>query len=406
MKKIIVIGGGPAGMMAGIFASKNNNEVILLEQNEKLGKKLYITGKGRCNLSNDSTEREFLESVNSNSKFLTSAVYSLSPKQTMEFFEENGLALKVERGNRVFPASDKASDVTKTLEKVCKQNGVKIMLNTKVLQILTENSCVKGVLTESGEIYCDSIIVATGGISYSSTGSRGDGYIFAKNLGHTIKDVKPALVGLELKGDFYRELQGISLKNVNLTALTNGKTIYSELGEMIFTHYGISGPIVLSCSCLINRLNLNEVELILDLKPALDEKTLDLRLIRELENFKLKSIINVMPTLLPKNMANTILKIAGIKPNKICAEITKEERNRLNFTLKNLKMQIKSLRPIDEAIVTAGGVNVKEINPKTMESKLIKGLFFAGEVLDVDAFTGGFNVQIAFSTGKVAGENA
>ncbi len=406
MKKVIVIGGGAAGLMAAYFSALKGNNVILLEKNEKLGKKLYITGKGRCNLTNDVPPMEFLENVNSNSKFLTGAVYSFSPEKTIDFFENSGLELKVERGNRVFPASDKASDVSKILEKLCRKQNVDIRLNTEVLDIMQKDGEVYSVITANEEILCNSVIVATGGISYPLTGSTGDGYKFARKFSHTIKEIKPALVGIEIVGDFFRKIQGISLKNVCLTAIKDGKVIFSQMGEMLFTHFGISGPIVLSCSCLINRFNLKDVELILDFKPALDEKTLDLRLQRELKNFNLKSISNVLPTLLPKNMANVILDFASVKSDKICAEITKDERFRLVNALKNFNLKIKALRPIEEAIVTSGGVSVKDINPKTMESKLIKGLFFAGEVIDVDAFTGGFNIQIAFSTGKLAGENA
>jgi len=406
MKTVAVIGAGPAGLISAYFSAINGNNVILFEKNEKLGKKLYITGKGRCNLSNDVLPMEFLENVVSNSKFLTGVIYSFSPQKTMEFFENNGLKLKVERGNRVFPESDRASDVTKTLERLLRIQNVEIRLNSTVKSIISENGKAIGIQVDDKILNFDSIICATGGVSYPLTGSTGDGFKFAKDLGHTIKNLRPALVGIELKGNFFKALQGISLKNVSLSALVDNKVIYSEMGEMLFTHFGISGPIVLSCSSVINRYNFNDIELILDLKPALDVKTLDLRLQRELQAHKLRSVINIMPTLLPKNMATVVLNKAGVNSEKICSEITKEERFRINQTLKNFVMEIKSLRPIEEAIVTSGGVSVKEINPKTMESKLIKGLFFAGEVIDVDAFTGGFNIQIAFSTGKIAGENA
>lgn len=406
MKKVIVIGGGPAGMISAIQASKNFNKVILIEKNEKLGKKLYITGKGRCNLSNNSVGEDFIKNIISNPKFLYASISKFSSQDTLSFFENNGLKLKVERGNRIFPESDKASDVTKTFTKLLTENNVEIMLNTSVKELLIEDGVVKGVKTESQSIYADSVICATGGISYPLTGSTGDGYTFAKRSGHTVVDLKPALVGLEIEQGFCKEMQGLSLKNVVLTAKRNNKTIYSELGEMLFTHFGVSGPLVLSCSSYINRLPLNEVSLSIDLKPALDEQTLDQRLIRELKENNVKSISNVMPSLLPKSMVLPILSVAKVKQNKICAEITQLERKSIVTALKNLNLTIKKLRPIDEAIVTSGGVSVNNVNPKTMESKIIKGLFFAGEVLDVDALTGGYNIQIALSTGFVAGTNA
>ena len=407
MHTVIIIGGGAAGMFAAYSAAINGNRVYLLEKNEKLGKKLYITGKGRCNLTNNVGVQEFLNNVVCNPKFLYGALNELSPDDVMGFFENNGCKLKTERGNRVFPESDKASDVTKTLQRVLSEKGVKIMLNTAVTEIKTESCRVKGVETESGFLPCDSVIVCTGGASYPLTGSTGDGYIFAKKTGHTVTEIKPSLVGIELNGDGFSDLQGLSLKNVSVSfSAADGKEIYRDFGEMLFTHYGVSGPIILSASCTLNRTDLKNVKLKIDLKPALTEKILDERLLREFERAKLKSLSNAMRSLLPQALIETVLIKSGVNGEKRCCDITKSDRLKIAYVLKNLEFSVKKLRPIDEAVVTAGGVSVKDINPKTMESKLIKGLFFAGEVLDVDALTGGFNIQIAFSTGYVAGKNA
>jgi predicted Rossmann fold flavoprotein len=323
----------------------------------------------------------------------------------MEYFESLGLKLKTERGNRVFPLSDKASDVTKALEGELSALGVTIMLNTIVNSIVTLDGKVNGVITDKGKFFSDSVIVCCGGISYPATGSTGDGYKLAKNLGHSVTDLRLALVGMELCGDKYKELQGLSLKNVTLKCVENDKTIYSEFGEMLFTHFGVSGPIVLSCSSVINRKTLSNLAIYIDLKPALDFETLDKRLIREFTTNNLKDVATVMRNLLPKSIIEVVLSQSGVKIDKKCAEITQAERKNIVLALKQLKFLVKKLRPVDEAIVTAGGVNVKEINPKTMESKIVSGLYFAGEVIDVDAFTGGFNLQLAFSMGYVAGIN-
>lgn len=406
MHKVIIVGGGAAGMIAAIFAAKNGNDVLLLEKNEKLGKKIYITGKGRCNLTNDVSAREFFDFVVNNPKFLYGAINAFPPQAVKDFFEENGLRLKTERGNRVFPASDKASDVTKTLEKVMRETGVSVRLDTEVKAIISKDGKVTAVKTDKGTERCDSVVVCTGGMSYPLTGSTGDGYVFAKAAGHTIVKPRASLVGIELKDNDIYDLQGLSLKNVSIKAVSDGKPVYEDFGEMLFTHYGISGPIVLSCSCLLNELDLKKVKLVLDLKPALDEKTLDNRLIREIDSAKGKEIKTVARSLAPSSLVPFILKRAKIHPDKKCGELTREERRKLVSVFKNVELLPRELRPLSEAIITAGGVNVKEINPKTMESKIITGLFFAGEVLDVDCFTGGFNLQTAFATGFIAGKNA
>ncbi len=407
MHTVIVVGGGAAGMFAAYSAAKNGNRVFLLEKNEKLGKKLYITGKGRCNLTNNVPVSEFLNNVVGNPKFLYGALNELSPADVINFFENNGCPLKTERGNRVFPISDKASDISNTLQKVLLKLGVKILLNTVVTGIKTDNNHITGVETESGFLPCDSVIVCTGGVSYPLTGSTGDGYRFAEKAGHRVSPLKPSLVGIELSGKDFIDLQGLSLKNVAISFCDDiGRELYKDFGEMLFTHFGVSGPIILSASCILNRVKVKDIQLSIDLKPALTAKTLNERLVRELNAGKLKTVSNAMRSLLPQTLINTILKRANINAEKRCCDISKCERENIVAALKGFVFHVKGLRPIEEAIVTAGGVSVKEINPKTMESKLVSGLFFAGEVLDVDAFTGGFNIQIAFSTGFVAGNNA
>ena len=403
MSKVVVIGGGASGMFAAYSSALHGNQTILLEKNEKLGKKIYITGKGRCNLTTSVSLNDFFKSVVSNPKFLYGALNTFNAEDTMAFFTTYGLKLKEERGNRIFPESDKASDVTKTLEKVLIDFGVDIRLNTNVEELLINDSAIHGVKTSNGDILCDAVIVCTGGISYPKTGSTGDGYKFAKSVNHSLTPLRPALVGIELLGNEYLEMQGLSLKNVSITAKSSDKLVFNDFGEMLFTHFGISGPIVLSCSSKINRLE--DVDIFIDLKPALDYDTLDKRLIRELSENKNKSISTVMRGLLPKALISCVLRQAGINPEVSSSELKLEYRKSILNSLKNLKFKVKKLRPIDEAIVTAGGVNVKEINPKTMESKLVKRLHFAGEVLDIDALTGGYNLQLAISTGYVAGAN-
>ena len=400
MRKI-VIGGGAAGLVAAYAAATHGHEVILLEKNEKLGKKIYITGKGRCNVTNDATCEKFLEHVVRGRKFLTGAIYRFSPADMMKLLEEEGLALKVERGGRVFPVSDHASDVTKTLERALKRLGVDIRLGVEVQKIQVEDGVVRGVLTSSGEIPAENVIVATGGLSYPSTGSTGDGYRFAEEAGHTLTPRVPSLVGVEVRG--VSSAQGISLKNCVLTARQGGKVLFSELGELLFTHYGISGPLTLTLSSCINRLPLSEVALFLDFKPALDEKKLEARLLRDFEDRSNEQMKNVMRGLLPAALVPLVLREAHISLEKRANVVTREERARLIRALKAFPMQPTALCGFEEAVVTSGGVELKEIDPKTMESKRVKGLYFCGEVLDVDAHTGGFNLQIAFSTGHAAG---
>lgn len=405
MKTVVVAGGGAAGMMSAIFAARNGNRVILLEKNEKLGKKIYITGKGRCNLTNDCLPEEFLDNVVSNAKFLSGAIRAFSPQATQEFFEELGLKLKTERGDRVYPLSDKASDVTKYLTKELKKQGVEIALQETVTKIDEKNARITGVTTDKRSFDCDSVIVCTGGISYPATGSTGDGYEIARRFGHSVKELKPALVGIETKENFAK-IQGLSLKNVSLSAVFNGKTVFCETGEMLFTHFGVSGPLVLSISSLVNRYPPKEVKLLLDLKTGLTEEKLICRIERDFAEAKGKNAANGLVQLMPSRLIRVILARAAIREDKRIADLTKAEIRRLAETMKRYEIGVLRLRPVEEAVVTAGGVNVKEINPKSMESKLIKGLFFAGEVLDLDAFTGGFNLQIAFTTGYIAGNNA
>lgn len=404
MNVTIVVGGGAAGLISAYFSAKNGDKVVLIEKNEKLGKKLYITGKGRCNVTNDCDEREFLENVVTNPKFLTSAVYKFPPSEFYKFLNEK-VPLKIERGNRVFPLSDKASDITACLEKYCKQAGVEIKLNEKVLKITATNGKITGVTTDKGEYKANRVIVCTGGLSYPSTGSTGDGYKFAADLGIAVVPPVAALCGFNLKGDDFKPLQGISLKNVSFTAEFNGKVVYTAFGEALFTHFGMSGPIVISASSYLNRKDLKSVVFTLDLKPALTEEQLDARILRDFEKFKGRAVKNSLDDLLLKAFIPLALKAAGISGETKNSTLSREDRKKLVHTIKNLKFYPTSLRGVSEAIVTSGGVSVKEINPSTMESKKIKGLYFAGEVLDIDALTGGFNITAAACTAFVAGSS-
>lgn len=403
--KVAVIGAGASGLMAAYAAAVNGNQVTVFEKNEKCGKKIYITGKGRCNLTNAVSPQEFLQNVVSNPKFLTGAIYSYSSDDTINFFESHGLRLKTERGNRVFPASDKASDVTKYLEKACMSVGVMFNFNNKVNNIGVLNSTVSDIIVNNNRISFDKVIVCTGGISYPSTGSTGDGYKFAENCGHNIIALKPALCGLNLKEKYFSELQGLSLKNVKLTVFYDGEVIKSLFGEMLFTHFGVSGPLILTVSSLINRLDLDKIRLSLDLKPALTDEQLDERILRDFSQSPNKSLAVLLKGLLPASLISEVLKRSGVSGDKKVNSVSKTERLSLLTVMKNFDMLVTSLRQFDEAIVTSGGVDVKDVNPKTMESKIIKGLYFCGEVLDVDALTGGFNLQIAFSTGFAAGNS-
>lgn len=403
MSKVVIIGAGPAGMMASIAASKEN-EVILLDGNEKVGKKLFITGKGRCNVTNNKDISEFFDYIPGNPYFLYSSLYTFTNIDTMNFFENNGIHLKVERGDRVFPASDKSSDIIKGLERELHKNNVKVLLNSKVIKINSiKNKIISVVLDNGNIIKGDYFIISTGGKSYPQTGSTGDGLKFAKQLGHNIIEPKPSLIPLEIKEDWVKQIQGLSLKNVELSIFEDNKKVYNEMGEMIFTHFGISGPLVLSASRYVKDLSNKKYSCSIDLKPALDEKQLDIRLQKDFKKYINKDFINALDDLLPKNIIPIIISLSGIDPHKKVNEITKTERRNLNYVIKNLKLTVTKLRPIEQAIVTAGGVDTKEIDPSTMKSKIVENLYFAGEVMDVDAFTGGYNVQIAFSTGYIAG---
>lgn len=404
-KTIVVIGGGPAGIMSAGEASKNGNKVILLEKNSKLGKKLSICGKGRCNITNDTDLNGLMKNIPGNGRFLYSAFSHFSNTDIVDFFNKRGLKTKVERGGRVFPVSDNAKDVVYTLEKYLKERNVTVKYNSVVKKINTKDNRVTGVTLENGNIInCDSVIVATGGKSYSGTGSTGDGYRFAKELGHTIVPVKPSLVPLVAKQDWVKKLQGLSLKNVSIVLKDKkNKDVYKDFGEMLFTHYGVSGPIILSGSRHILKYDYKDIKLIIDLKPSLDEDKLDKRFQRDFLKYQNKMLKNALDDILPQKLIPVIIELSNIPEDKMVNEITKKERQVLVNLLKNLTIDIIDSRPINEAIVSAGGVLIKEINPKDMQSKLISGLYFAGEVIDVDAYTGGFNLTIAFSTGYLAG---
>lgn len=403
--KCIVIGGGAAGMMAALALADGTWQVELLEKNEKLGKKIYITGKGRCNVTNDCEADTFFANVVSNPKFLYSAYYTFNNTQMMQFLEENGCPLKIERGNRVFPVSDHSSDIIMTLQNALLKKNVKISLHTEVKNLLIENGRVCGVeLSDGKKIPADAVVVATGGVSYSSTGSTGDGYRFAEDCGHKITEVKPALVPFTVKESWPLSLQGLALKNVEITVKDGKKEIYNGFGEMLFTHFGISGPLILSASSYYCKKYFGkEVQLFVDLKPALSTEQLDKRILRDFEEKKNKQLKNALDGLLPAKMIPVIIQLAQIPGDKYVHDITREERQLLVELLKNLPITVTGTRPFNEAIITQGGISVKDINPSTMESKLIKNLYFAGEVLDLDAMTGGFNLQIAWSTGYLAG---
>ena len=418
MNKVIVIGGGPAGMMAAITAKENKNEVIILEKNNQLGKKLLITGKGRCNITSSLPMEEFIKNTPGNGMFLYSAYQQYTNKDIIHFLKQQGLEVKEERGNRIFPVTDKSIDVLNCFIKKIKELHIEIQYNTKVTEIETENINgslkVIGVKTNQGMVLkADKVILATGGKSYPLTGSTGDGYELVKKLGHTITPIKPSLVPLETYDkNECKELQGLSLRNVAIQLMDTekNKTIYKDFGEMIFTHFGVSGPTILSSSAhLVRYKNVDKllanrkIILKIDLKPALDNKKLNDRILRDFEEIKNKQFKNSLDKLLPQKLIPIIIQRSQIHPNKKVNEITKKERKKLIEVIKNFEFVIKGFRPIEEAIITSGGIQIKEINPKTMESKKVQGLYFAGEIIDVDSYTGGFNLQIAYSTGYVAG---
>ena len=397
--KVIIIGGGPAGMLAAIKSKKEKNQVTIIEKNKILGKKMLITGKGRCNITSGVDMSEFIKNVPSNGKFLYSSFKNFTNKDILKLLN---IPVKLERGNRYFPVSDKAKDVVDALEK--ELSGVEIVTNTSATEIITKNNEAIGVKTNKGDFFADKIILATGGKSYPLTGSTGDGYEMAKKLGHTITQIKPALVPLVAKKESKiqcQQMQGLSLRNVGLKLFNNNKLIYEDFGEMLFTHYGVTGPIILSASSHLVRQELKNPRIEIDLKPALTDEKLDERILRDFETEKNKEFRNSLDQLLPQKMIPVILEILQI--NKKVNEVKKLERQKLVRTLKHFSIEIEGFRDISEAIITSGGINVKEINPKTMESKLIKNLYFAGEIIDVDAYTGGFNLQIAYSTGYTAG---
>lgn len=406
MKKIIVIGGGAAGMMAAVSAADAGAEVILLEKNEKLGKKLFITGKGRCNVTNAGDMENLFANVMTNEKFLYSAFYTYDNMAVMDFLEKAGCPLKVERGDRVFPVSDHSSDVIAAFQRQLKAKGVEIRLHTCVEDVKLAKEGLVVTLKNKEKINADAVIVATGGISYASTGSTGDGYRFAKETGHTVTECKPSLVPFNMKESWCRDAMGVSLKNVSLRLVCGKKEIYEGFGEMLITHFGISGPLALSASSYYVSKAKGECMCYIDLKPALSLEQLDKRVLRDFEEGKNKQFRNVLNHLFPSKLIPVMVKLSGIDPEKKVNEITKEERGRFVELIKNVPLTIEGVRDFKEAIITKGGVNVKEVNPSTMESKILPGLYFAGEVLDLDALTGGYNLQIAWSTGYLAGLNA
>lgn len=405
MSKIIVIGGGPAGMMAAYAASCQGHAVTVLEQNEKLGKKLFITGKGRCNITNAGDMDNLFANVMSNRKFLYSAFYTFDNEQVLSFFENQGLRTKVERGNRVFPLSDHSSDVIAALSRALKSQNVDIRLHTKVQNLLIRDEAACGVVLSDGKtVEADDVIVATGGISYPSTGSTGDGYRMAEESGHALVECTPSLVPFETKEDWVKDLQGLSLRNVTVSIYHGKKKLFEDFGEMLFTHFGVSGPLVLSASGMIKPVQFKqELCMYIDLKPALDAEQLDKRILREFDAAMNKQFKNVIGSLMPAKMIPVVIRLSGIDPDKKVNEVSREERQHLVQLLKRLPLTINGLRGWNEAIITKGGVSVKDINPSTMESKKVSHLFFCGEVLDLDALTGGYNLQIAWSTGYLAG---
>ena len=402
---IAIIGAGPAGMIAAGYASKKCDKVILIEHNDRVGKKLGITGKGRCNITNIAETEDFINQYPRNAKFLYSALYSFTNHDIINLLESLGVKTKVERGGRVFPVSDKASDVVRALRSFAMPDNVKLMTANAKELIIRDSKCV-GVRTDKGTVKADKVILATGGKSYPKTGSTGDGYRMAKNAGHTVTPIKPSLVPIVTKEKWVRDIMGLSLKNVAVTAYKNGKPVYEDFGEMMFTHFGVTGPVILSMSSHLRDIKDGNYTIKIDLKPALDNEKLDARLLRDFEKYKKKQLINSLGDLLPKALIGVIIRLSGVDERKAVCELSKTERGALVDTIKGVTLTVLDFRPIDEAIVTSGGVAVGEINPSTMESKLVKGLYFAGEIIDVDGYTGGYNLQMAYSTGYLAGVSA
>ena len=413
--KVVVIGGGAAGMIAAITAAKDNNEVIIIEKTSSLGNKLKITGKGRCNLTFEGDEEDFKKNIVTNYKFMYSSFSNFSNKDVVNYFESLGLKTKVERGGRIFPVSDKAEDVVRALENEIKKHNIKVMYNSNVTEIMTKNNVVTGVKLENGKmINLDKCIVTTGGNSYKSTGSTGDGYRLLEKKGHSVTEIKPALVPLKSDDIICKKLQGLSLRNISIRLIDTDtkKLIYTDFGEMMFSHFGVTGPVILSASSrlnqvkdLKNKFKSKKIKLLIDLKPALSNDVLDKRILRDFEKYTNKEFKNALNDLLPQKLIPVVIYLSNIDENIKVHQITKFQRENLVNVIKNLDVTITDFMPIDMAIITSGGINVKEVNPKTMESKIIKGLYIAGELLDVDAYTGGYNLQIAFSTGFAAGKN-
>ena len=406
MKRVVVIGGGAAGLMAAVIAGREGAKVTLLEKMNYVGKKMGITGKGRCNITNACDMSEFIKNTPGNGKFLYGAYERFTNEDLLQLLHDAGLETKVERGGRVFPASDSALDVRNTFMKRMKHYGVDVRLEEPVKKILVDDGTVTGVVTDKETYHADAVVIATGGKSYPATGSTGDGYILASQVGHTITDIRPSLVPIVTEESWVKDLMGLSLRNVELSVIAKNKVQATMFGEMMFTHFGITGPIVLSLSHTVGKLmrkkNIGTIGLDINLKPALSPETLDKRLQKDFDLYSKKQLINGMKDLLPSRLIPLIIELAGIDPQKPINQISKEERQQIGYMLQHMPLTVKGLRPVEEAIVTAGGISLKEFNPKTMESKLVKGLYGAGEVLDIDAFTGGYNLQAAFSTGYVA----
>lgn len=406
MKRVVVIGGGAAGLMAAVIAGREGAKVTLLEKMNFVGKKMGITGKGRCNITNASNMSEFIKNTPGNGKFLYGAYERFTNEDLLQLLHDAGLETKVERGGRVFPASDSALDVRNTFMKLMKHYGVDVHLEEPVKKILVDDSVVTGVVTDKETYFADAVVIATGGKSYPATGSTGDGYILAAEVGHKITDIRPSLVPIVTEESWVKDLMGLSLKNVELSVVAKNKVQAKMFGEMMFTHFGITGPIVLSLSHTVGKLmrkkNIGVIGLDINLKPALSPETLDKRLQKDFDLYSKKQLLNGMKDLLPSRLIPLIIELAGIDPQKPINQISKEERQQIGYMLQHMPLTVKGLRPVEEAIVTAGGISLKEFNPKTMESKLVEGLYCAGEVLDIDAFTGGYNLQAAFSTGYVA----